>query len=66
MLRTQGIGYENHEKIHKGCNGPWIIESMVRRIVGDVGKKNKAFEAMKDVKKDMMGVRNANVLIGET
>jgi hypothetical protein len=34
--------------------------------VGDVGKKNKAFEAMKDVKKDMMGVRNVNVLLGES
>jgi hypothetical protein len=42
------------------------LKSTVRRIVGDVGKKNKAFEAMKDVKKDMMGVRNANVLIGES
>jgi hypothetical protein len=41
------------------------LKNMAIRIMGDVGKKNKAFDAMKGLKKDMMGVRNANVLIGE-
>ncbi len=41
------------------------LRSMIRRIVGDVGKKKKTFEAMKDVKKDVMGARNVKVLIGE-
>jgi hypothetical protein len=42
------------------------LRSVIRKIVGDVVKKKKTFEAMKDVKKDMMGVRNVNVLLGES
>ncbi len=68
MLRIQGIGYdvENHKKIHRGCSGPWIIDKHDKKDCGGRWKeKKKTFEAMKDVKKDMIGVRNVNVLIGE-
>ncbi len=45
MLRIQGIGYdvENHEKIHKGCSGPWIIEKHDKKDCGGCWKEKENF-----------------------